>query len=141
MSLEQTEQTMRGYLDALMGGEDFASWFADDVVWTTMESGEEVRGRDNVREEIASKHHRQFEATPELRSFVCGDGIAQLEAVFVARHVDTFAGIPATGAQVRVPYMMAYDVDGDRITALRAYLSDLAIVAQLQAARPATAAR
>jgi predicted ester cyclase len=65
---------------------------------------------------------------------VCGDGIAAVEAVLVARHVREFAGIPATGARVRVPYTMFYEVDGDRITALRAYLSISALVAQLQAA-------
>jgi predicted ester cyclase len=141
MSLEQTEQTMRGYLDALKGGGDFASWFADDVLWTTMESGEEVRGRDNVRDVIASMHSQQFEATPELRGMVCGDGVAGLEAVFIGRQIGEVAGIPATGGEVRVPYTMFYEIDGDRITALRAYLSMLAIVAQLQAARTASAGR
>jgi len=63
------------------------------------------------------------------------------EAVFVARHVEELAGVPATGAQVRLPYTLFYDVDGDRITALRAYLSITALVAQLKAARPATAVR
>ena len=43
MSLEETESTIRQYLDALLNGGDFASFFADDVMWTTMETGEQIR--------------------------------------------------------------------------------------------------
>jgi predicted ester cyclase len=135
MSREQTEQTMRRYLDALVANGDFAAHFADDVVWMTMETGEEVRGRDGVRDLIVSMHAGMFEAVPELGALVCGDGIAALEAVFVARHVDEFAGIPADGARVRLPYTVFYELDGDQITVLRAYLSIAALVAQLQPAR------
>jgi hypothetical protein len=66
MSREQTEETMRRYLDALVAKGDFASHFADDVVWTMMESGEEVRGRDGVRDLIVAMHNEMFEAEPEL---------------------------------------------------------------------------
>ena len=135
MSREQTEETMRRYLDALVAKGDFASHFADDVVWTTMESREEVRGRDAVRDLIVSLHTQMFEAVPELGTLVCGDGTAALEAVFVARHVSEFAGIPAAGARVRLPYTVFYELDRDGITALRAYLSIAALVAQLQPAR------
>jgi steroid delta-isomerase-like uncharacterized protein len=136
----QTDETMKGYLDALLHGGDFAAYFADDVLWTTMEDGQEVRGRDAVRDLIVSLHTQLFEATPELRSLVCGDGVAALEAVFDGRHTAEFAGIPATGAHVRLPYMMFYELDGNRITSLRGYLSMTALVAQLQnAARTAAA--
>jgi steroid delta-isomerase-like uncharacterized protein len=134
MTREQTEQTMRRYLDALVSNGDFASFFADDVVWTTMETGDQVRGRDAVRDLIVSLHAGMFEAVPELRGLVCGDGTAALEAVFAARHVREFAGIPAAGARVRLPYTMFYELDGEKITAVRAYVSIAALRAQLQAA-------
>jgi predicted ester cyclase len=84
-------------------------------------------------------HQRFFDASPELRSLVCGDGVAAVEAVFVGRHVADFAGVPATGRQVRVPYTMFYELDGDAITELRGYLSMSALLSQLQepAGRPA----
>jgi steroid delta-isomerase-like uncharacterized protein len=132
MSREQTEQTMRRYLDALASNGDFASHFADDVVWRTMETAVEVRGRDEVRDLIVSMHAEMFEAVPQLGALVCGDGIAALEAVFVARHIGEFAGIPASGARVNLPYTVFYELDGDKITALRAYLSIAALIAQLQ---------
>ena len=42
MSTEETEGTIRRYLDALLNGGDFAAHFADEVVWTTMETGRGV---------------------------------------------------------------------------------------------------
>ena len=60
--------------------------------------------------------------------------ISALEAVFVARHISEFAGIPAAGARVSLPYTVFYELDGDQITVLRAYLSIAALVAQLQPA-------
>jgi steroid delta-isomerase-like uncharacterized protein len=130
----QTDETMRSYLDALVQRGDFAAYFADDVHWTTMDDGQEARGRAAVRDLIVSLHQQYFDAAPELRALVCGDGVAALEAVFVGRHVAEFAGIPATGTQVRLPYAMFYELEGDKITELRGYLSVTALVGQLQTA-------
>ena len=139
MSVEETEQTMQRYLDALLARGDFASCFADDVEWTTMETGEQIRGRDAVRDYIVAMHTQLFDATPELRGVATSDGYATIEAVFVGTQTAEFAGVPAAGASVRVPYAMAYDLVGDRISALRAYLPLQAMVEQLRAAAPAAA--
>ena len=64
---------------------------------------------------------------------LAADGAAYLEADFVGTHIAEFAGIPATGAKVRVPYCVAYDIEGDHITALRGYLPLGVLVGQLQA--------
>lgn len=135
MSREQTERTMKRYLDTLLSQGDFATFFANDVLWTTTETGDETRGRAAVRDLIVDLHTQTFDARPELVSLVCGDGVAALEAVFVGRHVGEFAGVPATDAEVRLPYTVFYDVDGDHITALRTYLSIAALTAQLRPAR------
>jgi steroid delta-isomerase-like uncharacterized protein len=136
MSPEQTEKTMRRYLDALVAKGDFASHFADDVLWTTMESGDQVRGRDGVRDLIVSLHTEMFDAVPELGTLVCGDGIAALEAVFVARHVGEFAGIPATGRPVRVPLCVVYDLEAGQIKRARVYLELPVLMRQLGQAPP-----
>lgn len=62
MSLEETEGTIRRYLDALLNGGDFAACFADDVVWTTMETGDQLRGREAVRDFIIALHKQLFDA-------------------------------------------------------------------------------
>ena len=76
MSVTDTESTMRDYMNALLGGGDFAAFFSDDVLWTTMETGDEIRGRDAVRDYIVALHSELFEAAPELRSLAVADGIA-----------------------------------------------------------------
>ena len=67
------------------------------------------------------------------------DGVAGLEAVFVGTHVAEFAGVPATGAAVRLPYAMFYDVADGAIVALRAYFPMTAMVQQLAGAASAHA--
>jgi steroid delta-isomerase-like uncharacterized protein len=134
MSVTETESTLRDYLDALLGGGDFASFFSEDIVWTTMETGDEIRGRDAVRDFIVALHSQLFEAAPEVRGTAVADGIACLEADFVGKHVAEFAGVPATGADVRMPYAVFYDVEGGSITALRAYFPVTALVNTLQGA-------
>ena len=136
MSVTDTESTMRDYLNALLGGGDFAAFFSDDILWTTMETGDEIRGRDAVRDYIVALHSELFEAAPEVRSLAVADGIASLEADFVGTHVAELAGVPATGAQVRMPYAMFYDVEGGSITALRAYFPITVLVQKLQDAAP-----
>jgi steroid delta-isomerase-like uncharacterized protein len=139
MSLDDTESTIRRYVDALLNRGDFASFFDDDVLWTTMETGDEIRGREAVRDFIVALHSELFDASPELVGSTFGDGVAGLEAVFVGTHTAEFAGVPATGAAVRLPYSMFYDVSGDKIVALRAYFPITALVQQLREAAVAHA--
>jgi steroid delta-isomerase-like uncharacterized protein len=137
MSLEETESTMRQYLEALRNQGDFASFFAEEVLWTTMETGDQIRGREAVGDFIIALHRQLFDASPELLSTACADGVAGVEAVFVATHTAEFAGVPATGAAVRLPYSMFYDVSGGKIVALRAYFPITALLQQLREAASA----
>jgi steroid delta-isomerase-like uncharacterized protein len=132
MSVEETERTLHGYLDALLGGGDFASFFADEVSWTTMETGEQVNGREAVRDFIIALHSQFFEASPELGTVITGDGVAGLEAVFVGTHIAEFAGIPATGVSIRLHYSVFYEISAGKIDSLRAYFPILALVQQLR---------
>ncbi|MDX6248987.1 MAG: hypothetical protein QOF10_2347 [Kribbellaceae bacterium] len=132
MSLEETERTVREYVDALQGGGDFASFFADDVLWTTMETGEQILGREAVRDFILQLHTQYFDASPELVNVTLADGVAALEGVFAGTHIAEFAGIPATRAAVRLPYAMSYDISDGKISALRAYFPIMALVQQLR---------
>jgi len=134
MAIEETKQVLGEYVDALLGGGDFGVHFADDVRWTTMETGEVISGRDAVRDFIIAFHTQLFDASPELGGIVCGDGSAALEAVFAGKHIGEFAGVEATGAEVRVPYSMFYEVRAGKITALRAYLPISSMVQELRTA-------
>ncbi len=139
MSLEDTERVVRQYLDALLTGGDFASFFTDDVVWTTMETGERVQGREAVRDYIVALHRQAFDAAPELVHVAFADDVAALEAVFIGKHIAEFAGVPATGTTVRLPYSVFYGVANQKIAALRAYFPVMALSRQLSQAASAHA--
>jgi predicted ester cyclase len=59
----------------------------------------------------------------------------------VGTHTGEFAGLAPTGAAVRLPYVVVYEVASERITALRAYVSLAGLKAQIQAAGASTGAR
>ena len=139
MTDNDTRTVMEDYLGALLDGADFERFFAPDVVWTTMETGEQVHGRQAVKDLIVVMHRQAFDAHPELVGLVCGEGSAMLEAVFDGTQTGEFAGLPASGAHVRVPYAMGYDVTGGEITALRAYLPMSVLRAQCAAVGSASA--
>ena len=134
MSVDATKGTIDAYLDALLNGGDFAQYFTDQVEWTTMETGEQIQGREAVRDFIVALHKELFDAHPEFKKVIIADGIAALEADFVGTHTGEFAGIAPTGASLRVPYSVVYDLTDDGISALRAYMPVRQIIAELQAA-------
>ncbi len=133
MSVEATTRIMNGYFEALMSKGDFSEFFTEDVVWTTMETGDQVKGRSEVRDHIVGLHTVIFDAHPELNTFGNTDGYAFVEGVFIGTHTGEFAGIAPTRAEVRVPYSVAYDVTDEGIRALRAYMPIQVLISQVQA--------
>lgn len=122
MPADIAHETMRGYIDALVARGAFARFFADDVVCVLMGEGIEVKGRNAVEQFIVDFHTKSFDARPDVKSLFVGDGHAALEAVFVGTHTGEFLGILATGRHVSVPYTAVYDLEGDKIAALRLYM-------------------
>jgi ketosteroid isomerase-like protein len=133
MSTETTERVLREYGEALLSRGDFGRFFSDDVLWTTMETGQEIRGREAVRDYIVALHTTLFDARPVIRGTVAGDGVALLEADFVGRHIGEIGGVAPTGRDVKIPYCVVYDIQGERISALRAYFPIAALLQQLTA--------
>ncbi len=133
MSVETTERVLGEYIEALLSRGDYGRFFSDDVLWTTMETGQEIRGREAVRDYIAALHTVIFDARPVVRGTVAGDGVALLEADFVGRHVGEIGGIAPTGKDVKVAYCVVYDIRGEQISALRAYFPIAALLQQLTA--------
>jgi steroid delta-isomerase-like uncharacterized protein len=141
MTTQSAQELMRGYIDALQANGDYGSYFADDVLWTTTETGDEVRGRDAVVGFIDALHNGAFDGRMEVRNLVATDGTGLLEADFVGTHRGEFAGVPPTGVEVRIPYAVVYDLAGGSITAVRAYLPLSGLVGQLRAAADSANAR
>ena len=139
MGADDSRGMMDDYLTALRSGGDFGRYFVEDVRWTTVETGEQLQGRDAVRDYIVALHTQALDAHPEVKNLVVGEGGAFLEADLVGTHTGDFAGIPATGTSLRVPYAVAYDLSSEGITALRAYIPLTQMVNQLREAQSASA--
>jgi steroid delta-isomerase-like uncharacterized protein len=140
MSSEETQVVIDGYLEALVAREDIAPYFSEDVVLDLVDIGQQIKGRDEVVAAIVELHEVTFDAHPEVVNVIVADGTAALEAVFVATHTGDFAGIPASGKQIAVPYAVFYDVADGAITELRIHGFATGVVAALTAEpTPATA--
>jgi predicted ester cyclase len=130
--IETARMTMNSYLDSLIAREQFAKYFAPDVILHVMGTDQEASGAEAVEGFIRYLHEQAFAAHPELKSLLIDGERAALEAEFVGRHVADFMGNAATGKQVRVPYSVAYDLEGDRIKALRIYMPMDTLLRQLK---------
>jgi steroid delta-isomerase-like uncharacterized protein len=124
-------EIMDDYLDALARRADYATFFADDVRFSFEGTDQTATGRDAVEQMIRFMHEQAFDARPELKNLLVDDDKAAIEADFVGVHTGDFAGLPATGRSVRVPYSVVYDLEADTIKALRLYMPMQALVEQL----------
>jgi predicted ester cyclase len=131
MSAEAIERVMGNYVEALNSRGDLSAYFTDDATFTTMETGEVVRGREACTASIAYLHHQVFDARVVTRHIVAGDAVAVLEASLDGTHVGAMGDLQPTGRHVNVPYCVVYDFDGERIRAARGYLSFADLMRQL----------
>jgi predicted ester cyclase len=129
MSTER--QIMQDYLDALAKRENYPACFTGDVVATFEGTDQRATGRDAAGQLIRYVHEIAFDARMELKNLLTDDGKAAIEADFAGTHTGEFAGIPATGRQVRIPYSVVYDLAGDKISALRIYFPMSQLIEQL----------
>ena len=122
MSVESTRQVLHAYIEALQARGEYGRYFSDDVAFELMGSGQRTAGPQAAEGTIRYLHEQAFDARPELKNLLVEDGKAALEARFVGKHTGEFGGKAATGNEVDVPYSVIYDLDGDKITALRIYM-------------------
>ena len=137
MPIDRTREVMSRYWDSEHRD---VSMMAEDVVFTHMASGDEHRGPDGVLRMLDYMYRQAFDATAEIRSRICGEGQAVLEAEFVGKHIGEFAGIPATGRSVRVPLCVVYDLESGMIKRGRVYLEMPVLMRQLGEATAAVGA-
>jgi len=131
MSVELTQHTMEAYADDLIGRGPYERHFAEDVVATIVGTDLEAQGQHATERLIDYLHRDAFDARLELKNVVVTDGRAAAEFDFVGKHSSEFAGVAATGREVRVPYCVVYDLEGEKIKALRIYFPIDALMQQL----------
>ncbi len=128
ISTESTRETMKRYFDSAHGD---TSALAEDVVFTVMATGQENRGHEGVLGMLNYFYHVAFDATAEPRVTIFGENNALWEGEFVGKHIGEFAGVPATGKNVRVPLSVVYDLKNGKITCGRVYFEMPALFQQL----------
>ena len=136
MSLESTKRVMRKYWDSQHSD---TSMMADDVVFTMMANGEETHTPQGVQGMLNYFDHVAFDATAEVTNEIIADGKAMVEGYVVGKHIGEFAGIPATGKEIRVPICVVYDVEEEHIKRARIYFEIPVLLAQLGVTEQATA--
>ena len=109
MSVEETQRTITAYFEAMEDGR-LAQFLAEDATWTTAQSGAVVNGAPAVQAAIHGLHQRMHDLRPG--TMVVADGAVYLEGD---------CALSAQDADQRIPWCLAYDVQGDRVTAIRAY--------------------
>jgi predicted ester cyclase len=134
MSIEDTQRTMDAYVEDLVKGGPYKRHFSDDVVVSLVGTDQGAEGPDEAEGWINYLHTEAFEAHPELKGMIVDDGQAAAEFDFVGKHVGEFGGISPTGREVRVPYSVVYDLKGEKIAAVRIYLSIDLLMQQLDSA-------
>jgi steroid delta-isomerase-like uncharacterized protein len=139
MSAAEVRDVLNAYAEVLLARGDYARFFADDIHFEVMGTDQVADGPAATEQAIRFLHEVAFDANPELVNVLVDDGGgAAIEAIFAGSHIAEFAGVPATGATVRVPYAVFYGVADGKITALRIYMSMESLMAQIAA--PAHAA-
>ena len=128
MSVESTREIISRYLSS---NHSDLSIMADDVVFAHMATGDLHEGPEAVARMLHYVYHVAFDAHAETRNLVVDDGKAVLEADFVGTHIGEFAGIPATGKEVRVPLCVVYDLENDMIKRGRVYMEIPVLFKQL----------
>ena len=128
MSVENTREVLRQYFNSAHAD---VSMMANDVVFTSMATGQEYHGPEGILQMLNYFYRIAFDATAELKNLVVGDQKAIAEWDFIGRHTGEFAGIPATGKDVRVPLCVAYDLENDQIKRGRFYFEMPALLQQL----------
>jgi hypothetical protein len=110
MGEQATKAVMDRYFKRMGAGEDFSDCYTADVTWTTFDDGSQVQGSGPVREYLVALHKNMVDA--RTRRLIFADSAAYLEGD---------CADSSTGNVNRLAYCVAYDVTGDKISAMRCY--------------------
>jgi hypothetical protein len=116
-STESTRATLEAYWR-----EHDPKYVAEDAVFTMIPTGEEMRGRKTIDEHLKAFYHGSLTADAQVVGSIFSENKGLLEAMVIGKHTGDFAGIPATGRDVRVPLAVSYDMENGLIKRARIYL-------------------
>lgn len=123
-------ETTRRVLEGYWTSHD-PNYVAEDAVFIMLPTGEEMHGRDTIAKHLNEFYNGSLTAHAEVVSSIFSGNRGLLEALVVGKHTGTFAGIPATGRDVRVPIAVSYEVENGLIKLARIYLLANVLIQQI----------
>jgi SnoaL-like protein len=110
MDATQPRAVITHYFDLMGGGGDFATCYAEDVMWKTFDGGTVISGPTEVRDYLTGLHRNM----PDIRT----RPIAYADE---AAYVEGDCADPRSASTDRIPFCIAYDIANGVITAARCY--------------------
>ncbi len=127
---ERTPDSVRQNVNAYFQTHD-TKYLTEDAEFTDLTTGQVTRGREAIGQMLHHIYHVAFDAKAEVTNTIVTENRAVLEATFMGKHIGEFAGVAATGKDVRVPLCVVYDLEGDKIKRARIYLLASVLLQQL----------
>lgn len=97
-------------------------YVTENVVYTSMNTGEKTVGREAVGQMLHYIYHVAFDATAEITNTIITEDHALLEANVKGKHIGEFAGIAPTNKEVSIPVSVCYDLEDGLIKRARVYM-------------------
>jgi hypothetical protein len=110
MGEQATKWVMDRYFKRMGAGEDLTDCYTPDVTWTMFDDESQVSGAGVVGEYLVALHENMVDA--RTRRLIFADSAVYLEGDCADSR---------TGGINRLAYCVAYDVTGDKISAMRCY--------------------
>ena len=110
MKATNTQAVIDHYFELMGRGEDFATCYAKDVTWTTLDGGTVVSGPTEVREYLTALHRNMPDIRTRPRTYA--DGTA---------YVEGDCSDPRGTSTDRIAFCIAYDVANGMITSAPCY--------------------
>jgi hypothetical protein len=110
MTVTETRAVIDHYFDLMGRGEDFATCYAEDVRWTTLDGGTVVSGPTEVRDYLMGLHRNM----PDIQT-------RPLAYAAEAAYVEGDCADPRSTSTDRIAFCIAYDIAKGVITSARCY--------------------
>lgn len=125
-----TVESSREVMDAYMGDGGLGV-VADDAVYVDTATGQRYEGREAIKGMLTQTYRGGLDATSEVTNVIIGEDGACVEATIVGRHTGSYAGVPATGKEVRIPLCVTYRIADGQIVEAHVYAQMAAFLAQV----------
>ena len=106
-------------------------YLAEDAVFTNLSTGDESKGREEIKNFLHFMYHVAFDARAEITKKVFTENSGVLEFRFKGKHIGEFAGMQPTHKDIDVPVCVCYDLEGGLIKKARIYLLTVVLMKQL----------